>query len=258
MQLLVAHDPDAQRVDEGVAGVRRVERDLTADVGQAEAVAVPADPRDDARQDPRGVRRMRGSEPQRVHDGDRAGAHREDVADDAADSGRRSLVRLDVARVVVRLDLERHRVPLADVDDARVLTDAREELADRRLGREVAELAQVHLARLVRAVLAPHDRVHGQLARRRTTSEDLADALVLLRAQPERCPRLLGLGGLARVRHRVDHGAQPLLRRCSTCRWWTLHRRAKAERHHGAGSSAPTRARTKRACDHRALRRCFR
>ena len=53
------------------------------------------------------------------------------------------------------------------------------------LGRLLGELAQVDLARLVRAVLAPHDRVHGQLGLGRPAAEDLADprVLVLLQAR---------------------------------------------------------------------------
>ena len=115
---------DAERVDQRVALVARVEDDLAADVGQAEAVAVAADAGDDAGQHPGGVRVVGGAEAQRVHHRDRAGAHGEDVADDAADAGGRALVGLDEARVVVRLDLEGDRELVADVDDAGVLADA--------------------------------------------------------------------------------------------------------------------------------------
>jgi hypothetical protein len=106
--------------------------------------------------------------------------------------------------VVVRLDLERHRVALADVDDAGVLADAGEQLADRRLGRQLAELAQVDLAALVRAVLAPHHRVHRELAARRTAAEDLADPVVLVGLQAQFGIRLLGLGSGGRVLDGVD------------------------------------------------------
>ena len=61
------------------------------------------------------------TEAQRVEQGDRPRAHREDVADDAADAGRRALVRLDERRMVVRLDLEHRREAVADVDGAGVL-----------------------------------------------------------------------------------------------------------------------------------------
>ena len=65
-----------------------------------------------------------GAEAQRIHHGDRAGAHREDVADDAADAGRRALVGLHEGGVVVRLDLEGDRPAVADVHHAGVLADA--------------------------------------------------------------------------------------------------------------------------------------
>ena len=83
---------------------------------------------------------MRGvverTEAQRVHERDRAGTHREDVADDPADAGRRTLVRLDRGRVVVALDAERDREAVADVDDAGAL--ARTDEHPRRLGGEPA------------------------------------------------------------------------------------------------------------------------
>ena len=108
---------------------------------------------------------MRGvverAEAQRIHQRDRAGAHREDVADDAADAGRRTLVRLDRRRVVVALDADRDRETVADVDDTGALTRADEH--PRRLGREPAEM---HARRLVRAVLGPHHGVHRELERR--------------------------------------------------------------------------------------------
>ena len=92
---------DAQRVDEGVALVGGVELGFAADVGQAQAVAVAADAGDDAVDDARRVGVVDGAEAQLVHDGDRAGAHGDDVADDAAHAGGRALVGLDEGRVVV-------------------------------------------------------------------------------------------------------------------------------------------------------------
>ena len=126
LQPLDRQHADAQRVDQRVALVGRVEDDLAADVGQAQAVAVSADAGDHAGQHPGGVGVVGGAEAQRVHHRDRAGAHGEDVADDAADAGGRALVRLDEARVVVRLDLEGHREVVGDLHDARVLPDAGE------------------------------------------------------------------------------------------------------------------------------------
>src|SRR5436190_11389000 len=65
----------------------------------------------------------------------------------------------------------------------------------------------MHLARLVGAVLAPHHRVHRELGVGRSTSEDRADARVLVVLEPELRERLLdvrvgggGLDGLVRRR----------------------------------------------------------
>ena len=66
MQVLVAEYADAQRVDQRVALVARVEDHLAADVGQAETVAVPADAGHDAGRDSGGVGMLDGAEPQGV------------------------------------------------------------------------------------------------------------------------------------------------------------------------------------------------
>ena len=143
--------PTQSALTSGLPRYGRVEDGLAADVGQAEAVAVAADAGDDPGQHPVGVVGVERAEAQRVHHRDRAGAHREDVADDAADAGRGALVGLDVRRVVVRLDLERDGVALADVEDAGVLADAGEHLADRGLLRDLGELLEVHLGATCRS-----------------------------------------------------------------------------------------------------------
>ena len=119
-----ARDAARERVDEDVAVVARVELHLAADGGHADAVAVAADAGDDAAEQLRRARVIGAAEAQRVEAGDGARAHREDVAQDAADAGRRALVRLDEARVVVRLHLEDGGEAVADVDDAGVLAGA--------------------------------------------------------------------------------------------------------------------------------------
>ncbi|MGX1156045.1 hypothetical protein RKD39_003623 [Streptomyces albogriseolus] len=202
VDVLVPHDADGTGVDQRVALVAGVEDDLAADVGQAQAVAVAADAGDHAGQDALGVGVVGRAEAQRVHDRDRAGAHRDDVADDAADAGGRALVGLDVRRVVVRLDLEGDRVALADVHDARVLADADEQRVG--LGGLLAELAQMDLAALVRAVLGPHHGVHGELGAGRAAAEDLHHPLVLVLLQAQLGPGQLDVGGRGRVLDRVQ------------------------------------------------------
>ena len=51
-------------------------------------------------------------------------AHGKDVAQDAADAGRRALVGFDVGGVVVAFHLEDDALAIADIDDARVLAGA--------------------------------------------------------------------------------------------------------------------------------------
>ena len=135
---------EAEHVDERVVGVGVVEHDLAADGRHADGVAVARHPRHDALGDPPAAGVVERAEAQRVHRGDGPGAHREDVAEDAADAGGRALVRLDGRRVVVALDADGGGDAVADVDHAGALAGADEHL--RRLGRQPA---QVDAARLV-------------------------------------------------------------------------------------------------------------
>src|SRR5699024_4321359 len=149
-----------------------------ADVGQAQGVAVAADARDRAMDHPGGVGMVDRPEPQLIHHGHRPGPHGDDVAHDATHPGGRALVGLHVAGVVVGLDLEGHRPTVTDVDDARVLAHAHQELLAHLLGDALAEASQVLLGGLVGAVLGPHHRVHGQLRVGGAAAQDLADALI--------------------------------------------------------------------------------
>ena len=122
--LALLNDADAHRVDEAVRPIRLVEVQLAADSRHADAVAVATNARDHAVEEMALMRLVERSEAQRVEQRDRPRAHREDVAQDAADTGCSALVRLDGARMIVRLDLEDARQPVADVDRARVLARA--------------------------------------------------------------------------------------------------------------------------------------
>src|SRR5699024_4796774 len=145
---------------------------------------VVADAGDDTVDYASGVRVVDGTEAQLVHHCDRAGAHGDDVADDAAHAGGRALVGFDIAGVVVGLDLECHGPTVADVDDSGVLTDAHQQVLLHVLGDFVTELREVDLRGLVGAVFGPHDRIHRQLRRGGTAPEDLLDLLVLSALRP--------------------------------------------------------------------------
>ena len=107
------------------------------------------------------------AEAQRVQQRDRPRAHREDVAEDAADAGGGALKRLDERGMVVRFDLEDGREAVADVDDAGVLAGPLQHL--RTLGRQ---LLQMHARALVAAVLAPHHREDAELGEVRLAAEE--------------------------------------------------------------------------------------
>lgn len=135
------------------------------------------------------------TEPQLVHHRDRSGAHRHDVADDAADAGGRTLVGLDVGRVVVRFDLEGDGPAVADVDDACVLADTGEHARAHLLGGGLPEVAQVHLGGLVGAVLTPHHRVHREFRIGGAPAQDVANPLVLVVLETEFAVGLGLIGG---------------------------------------------------------------
>src|SRR5271156_5307129 len=116
-----AGDADRHGVDENVAVVALVEADRAADRRHAERIAVAADAGNDAGKEMARPRVIGRAEAQKVQRGDRPRAHREDVAQDAADAGRRALIGLDERRVVVALHLEDAGEPPADVDNAGVL-----------------------------------------------------------------------------------------------------------------------------------------
>ena len=88
-----------------------MEIDLAADRRHAEGIAVAADAGDDAGDQMPGLRMVGRAEAQRVQRRDRPRAHGEDVAQDAADAGRRALVGLDEGGVVVALHLEDDAAP---------------------------------------------------------------------------------------------------------------------------------------------------
>jgi hypothetical protein len=182
-------------VDEAVAGIGPVEAQLARDRRHAEGVGVAADARHDAAQEPERARVVDRAEGERVHRRDRPRPHGEDVAQDAADAGRRALVGLDVGGVVVALHLEDHGLPVADVDDAGILARPLDHLGP--LGRQGAE---VDARRLVRAVLVPHRREDAELGEGRAAPQQVENAPVLVGLKPVRLRQCLGDFRLARRR----------------------------------------------------------
>src|SRR5258708_22788599 len=145
------------------------------------------------------------SELERVHARDRPRAPRENIAQDSADSRRRTLVRLDERRMVMAFDFEDRCPSVADIDRAGVLArPLHHQFALRR------QLSQVDTRRFVRAMLRPHHRKNPELGVGRRASYYLFDLVVLVRRKSERAG-LSDIGfRLARKRNRMlAHRALP-------------------------------------------------
>src|SRR5208283_1126037 len=122
-------EPDTAHVHERVHDVRRVEVDTPRDGRHADPVAVVADPGDDAFGDVPGAlhawRKRVGSaveraEEERVAEGDRLAADRENVPKDSSDPGRGATVRLHGGWVVVGFDTDGVGEPVLEWEDPRV------------------------------------------------------------------------------------------------------------------------------------------
>src|SRR5690606_27258020 len=121
-------EADAHGIHENVVVVALVEIRLAADGRNADAIAVIADAGHHSGHEMAHARMIGRAEAQRVHHGDWPGTHREHVAHDAADARRRSLIGLDVGRVIVALHLEDYRLTVPDIDNARILARTLDDL----------------------------------------------------------------------------------------------------------------------------------
>ena len=183
------HHADAHSVDEARVLVAVVKAHLAADRRNADAVAVMADAGDRASKQEAALGAGQFAEPQRVEQRDRPCSHRDDVADDAPDSGGRAFERLDGAGVVVAFDFERDRHPVAHVDRTGVLARPLQDV--RAFGGEPAEQ---WLGVLVGAVLAPHQAEHHKLGVGGVATQKLRDALGLPVGQAQLAVAGEGLG----------------------------------------------------------------
>ena len=167
-------DSEREGVDQGIEGVAVLEEDLPAHRRDPHAVPVVGDPGDGAGEKGAVLRNRQRSEAERVHQRHGSGAHREDVAQDAADAGGGALERFDEGRMVMRFDLEHGCESIADGDRAGVFSRPLEDL--RRLGGEACEVAP---RGLVGAVFRPHRGEHAEFGRVGGASQSFGDLLEL-------------------------------------------------------------------------------
>src|SRR5207249_8071961 len=95
-----------------------LEHRLAAAGRHTDRIAISGNPADDTLGDPPAAGVVKGTESQWVHHRDRSGPHGENVANDPADTGRRSLIGLDRRRVVMAFDPQCDRDPITGIDDA--------------------------------------------------------------------------------------------------------------------------------------------
>ena len=197
-EIPLPQDAHAHRVHERVPRIARAEVHLPADRGDAHAVAVIPDPAHHARDEVAVARFVERAEAQAVEQRHGAGAHGEDVAQDAAHAGRGALVGLHRRRVVVRLDLERHGPAVGEPQDPRVLARPLDHL-----GARGGQRLEDRLGVLVGAVLAPQGGEDAQLGEGGRTPEQCFDAGVLGGGQ------VVLAGELGRDRRIAGEGGRP-------------------------------------------------
>ena len=150
-------DTHRHRVDKDVAIIGGMEVGFAANRRNADAIAIATNAGNDALHQMLHLGVIRPSKTQRVHVGNRTRTHGEDVAQDAANASRRALIRLDIRRVVVALHLEDRRLPVTNVDDARIFAGAAD--YPRRFCRQ---LFQMDARAFVAAMLRPHHREYAE------------------------------------------------------------------------------------------------
>jgi hypothetical protein len=123
--------PTTHHVDERIARVFRREAISPPTVGQPKQLPYQLMPETTPVTSSLHLGLVELAEAERVEDRDRTRAHREDVAQNAADTRRRALERLDERRMIVALDLEDDRPAVADIDRARVLARALQDVRAR-------------------------------------------------------------------------------------------------------------------------------
>ncbi len=163
--------------------VAGLEADFAANCGHAETISVVADAADDAVENASIFCSVLGrsifvwrdfAEAERIENGNWPRAHRENVAEDSADSCGRALEWLDVARVIVRFDFEGGNEAVADVHDAGIFSGA---LYDEFAAR--GKTLEVDFARFIGAVLAPHHGKNAEFGDVGIAAENFLDARVL-------------------------------------------------------------------------------
>src|ERR1700730_2147656 len=101
---------------------------------------------------------LNGPKPQGIHHRNWPRAHGENIAQNAANTGRRALERFDKGRMVMRLNLESACPSVANIDNAGIFSGSLNYKAA-----PCGQSFQVYARRFIRTMLAPHHAKNSQL-----------------------------------------------------------------------------------------------
>ncbi len=127
-------DTGRKSIHQTIAVIRLVEPHFATNGRHTKTVAITADTFNNTVQQLFGFVMRRLAKRQRVHSRHWPRAHRKDIAQDATNTGCRTLIRFDVRGMVVAFHLEDHALPVTDIDDTRVFTRSANHL--RPIGRQ--------------------------------------------------------------------------------------------------------------------------
>ena len=166
-------------VHKAVAVIGRVKADFAANGRHAKAVAVAANACDHTVHQLARLVVIGRPEAERVHGCDGTGTHCKDIAQNAANAGRRTLIGFDIRRVVVAFHLEDQRLTVTDINDARVFAGAANDL--RSFG---GQGAQPFLGRLIGTMFVPHRREDPKLGKGGFAPDDIQKTFVFVVIDP--------------------------------------------------------------------------
>ena len=188
--LIPPHQPQRKRIQQRIPRVTRLKPRLSTKIRHPKTVPIPRHAMHHTSRDlvippPQRLIRLRliqRPKPQRIHHRQRPRIHRKNIPQNPADTRSRALIRLDVARMIVRLNLERTSPPIPHIDDPGILPRPLHHAA--RPGLSLAarrQPLQMHPRRLIRAMLRPHHRKNPQLSQRRRASQRRFNPRVFIR-----------------------------------------------------------------------------
>ncbi len=193
----MAKDAEAKGVDERISRISFIKPCFATHGGKSDAVAVVGNAGNDTRKESAvgggiGSTIFNGAEAQRIEEKNRTCAHREDVTNDATDSGGGTLERLDGAGVIVAFDFKSNGPTVPNVENTRVFLAGLDENARPGSGK----FFQLRTGVFIGAMLAPHDGKNTQLGEIRIASENFANVFKLLRSDAVFCNDIRCDGGL--------------------------------------------------------------